>query len=72
MSLPEFPNGNPPIQQEDAVSQIPSFIAMEELSLSYILNAVGEKMQYILETLPGPGGPNFLRHADTGVFCPAW
>ena len=57
MSLPSFPNVNPPIQREDAVNQILSSIAMEELGLSHILNAEGEKMQYILGTLPGLSGP---------------
>ena len=57
MSLPSFPNIDPPIQREDAVNQILSSIAMEELGLSHILNAEGEKLQYILGTLPGLGGP---------------
>ena len=57
MSLPSFPNVDPPIQREDAVNQILSSIAMEELSLSHILNAEGEKLQYILGTLPGLSGP---------------
>ena len=57
MSLPNFPNIDPPIQREDAVNQILSSIAMEELSLSHILNAEGEKLQYILGTLPGLSGP---------------
>ena len=48
MSLPSFPNVDPPIRREDAVNQILSSIAMEELGLSHILKAVGEKMQYIL------------------------
>ena len=53
MSMPSFPNIDPPIQREDAVNQILSSIAMEELSLSHILNAEGEKLQYVLGTLPG-------------------
>ena len=57
MSLPSFPNIDPPIQREDAVNQILSSIAMEELGLSNILNAEGEKLQYILGTLPGLSGP---------------
>ena len=57
MSLPSFPNIDPPIQREDAVDQILSSIAMEELGLSHILNAEGEKLQYILGTLPGLSGP---------------
>ena len=48
MSLPSFPVVNPPIEREDAVNQILSSIAMEELGLSHILNAEGEKLQYIL------------------------
>ena len=57
MSLPSFPNVDPPIQREDAVNQILSSIAMEELGMSHILNAEGEKLQYILGTLPGLSGP---------------
>ena len=57
MSLPSFPNVDPPIERENAVNQILSSIAMEELGLSHILNAEGEKMQYILGTLPGLSGP---------------
>ena len=57
MSLPSFPVVEPPIRREDAVNQILSSIAMEELGLSHILNAEGEKLQYILGTLPGLSGP---------------
>ena len=57
MSLPSFPNIDPPIQRENAVNQILSSIAMEELSLSHILNTEGEKLQYILGALPGLSGP---------------
>lgn len=57
MSLPSFPTVSPPIGREDAVNQILSSIAMEELGLSHIINAEGEKLQYILGTLPGLSGP---------------
>ena len=57
MSMPSFPNVDPPIRREDAVNQILSSIAMEELGLSHILNAEGEKLQYILGTIPGLSGP---------------
>ena len=56
MSLPSFPNIDPPIKREDAVNQILSSIAMEELGMSHILNAEGEKLQYVLGTLPGLSG----------------
>lgn len=57
MSMPSFPVVDPPIDREDAVNQILSSIAMEKLGLSHILNAEGEKLQYILGTLPGLSGP---------------
>ena len=55
--MPSFPAANPPIEREDAVNQILSSIAMEELGLSHILNAEGEKLHYSLGTLPGLSGP---------------
>ena len=57
MSLPTFPTADPPIGCENAVNQLLSSIAMEELGLSHILNAEGEKLQYILDSLPGLNGP---------------
>ena len=39
--------------REEALTMILASIAMEELALSHILNAEGEKLQYILGTLPG-------------------
>ena len=45
MSLPTFPTVDPPIDRENAVTQILSSIAMEELGLSPRLNAEGEKLQ---------------------------
>lgn len=56
MSQPSFPS-NPDITRDDAVNQILSSVAMEELGLSHIINAEGEKLQYILGTLPGVTGP---------------
>lgn len=51
MSLPTFPNLCPPIKQEDALNMILTSIAMEEVGLSHIINAEGEKLQYALKYL---------------------
>ena len=53
MSQPKFPQIDPPLTREGSLNQIISSIAAEELSLSHILNAEGEKLQYVLGTLPG-------------------
>lgn len=58
MSQPSFPIIDPPLQRDDMLNQIISSIAMEELSLSHIINAEGEKLQFILGTLPGLTGGN--------------
>jgi hypothetical protein len=55
--MPKFPDKTG-ISREDALNQIISSIAMEELGLSHILNAEGEKIQYVLGTLPGTNGPD--------------
>jgi len=55
MSMPTFPTSSP--KREDSINQILSSIAMEELGLSHILNAEGEKIQYVLGTLEGGGPP---------------
>lgn len=55
MSLPTFPQIDPPLTREGSLNEIISSIAAEELSLSHILNAEGEKLQYVLGTLPGLG-----------------
>lgn len=48
MSMPEFPVPNPEMTQEQALHMILSSIAMEELALSHVINAEGEKIQYAL------------------------
>ena len=53
MSLPTFPQIDPPLTREGSLNEIISSIAAEELSLSHILNAEGEKLQYVLGALPG-------------------
>lgn len=53
MSMPKFPEDAGNITRDNAINQILSSIAMEELGLSHIINAEGEKMQYILGTLEG-------------------
>ena len=54
MSMPSFVADVPDISREDAINQVIASIALEELSLSHILNAEGEKIQYVLGTLVVP------------------
>ena len=58
MSLPIFPELPENYNFESTICQILTSIAMEEIGLSHILNAEGEKLQYILGTLPGVPAPN--------------
>ena len=53
MSMPKIPDFNPDINidRKGAVNIIITSIAMEELALAHILNAEGEKLQYVLGTL---------------------
>lgn len=53
MPMPTFPQIDPPLTREGSINGIISSIAAEELSLSHILNTQGEKLQYVLGTLPG-------------------
>ncbi|MCL1914931.1 MAG: GEVED domain-containing protein [Eubacteriaceae bacterium] len=48
--------GNAPMSLNDTIAQIISSIAFEELALSHILNAQGEKLQYVLGTLNPANG----------------
>ncbi|MCL2420977.1 MAG: hypothetical protein FWD03_03890 [Defluviitaleaceae bacterium] len=57
MSLPKFPTDPSALTREGAINQVIASIAMEELGLSHILNAEGEKLQYVLGTLDGISGP---------------
>ena len=51
MSLPNIPNITPniSIDREDAINLLLASVAMEEIGLSHILNAEGEKLQYFLK-----------------------
>lgn len=55
MSLPKIPDLNPEIniEREDAINILIASIGLEELALAHILNAEGEKIQYVLGTLEG-------------------
>jgi hypothetical protein len=56
MSMPSFPEPNPCLTKDQSLHMILASIAMEEVALSHILNAEGEKIQYALGTLPGSAG----------------
>lgn len=59
LSQTNFQNITPTISltRDEAISLLISAIAMEELGLSHIINAEGEKLQYVLGTLPGVTAP---------------
>ena len=58
MSLPTFPQDPSSLTRDGVINQILSSIAMEELGISHIINAEGEKLQYVLGTLSGASGPD--------------
>lgn len=51
MSMPDFPPISVDLTREKALDMILASIAMEELALSHIINAEGEKIQYIIKKL---------------------
>lgn len=59
MSFPNIPDINPNINidREDAINILIASIGVEELALAHILNAEGEKIQYVLGTLEGTSPP---------------
>lgn len=56
MSQPTFPNIDPPLERSEVLNWLISSVAYEELGLSHIINAEGEKLQFILGTQPGLTG----------------
>ena len=59
MSLPSIPNFSPSISitRDDALNLVIASVAMEELGLSHVINAEGEKIQFALGTIPGASIP---------------
>jgi len=55
MSFPNIPNFTPniSIDRNDVINLLLASIALEEIALSHIINSEGEKIQYVLRTLPG-------------------
>ena len=51
MSIPESPPGE--LTRENVINQILTSIAMEEVGMSHVLNAEGEKIKFILGKLEG-------------------
>ena len=49
MSMPKFPNSDCILTREQAINAILTSIALEEAALSHIINAEGEKIQYVLQ-----------------------
>lgn len=59
MSMPQYPNTSS-ITRQTAINSIISSIAAEELALSHIINAEGEKIQYAVGTIEGLDIPSTI------------
>lgn len=51
MSMPAFIDEVPDVGREESINQLIASIALEEIALSHILNAEGEKIQFAVGTL---------------------
>ena len=51
MSLPQFPSKESLLTRDEAIDSILTSIAMEEVALSHIVNAEGEKIQYAIANM---------------------
>ena len=49
MSMPQFPDSKKILTREEAINAILTSIALEEVALSHIINAEGEKIQYVIQ-----------------------
>lgn len=69
MSLPKIPDMNPQVtvQRDDAINLLLFSIGMEEIGLSHIINAEGEKIQYLLGTLTDADGNPIAPPANVTV-----
>lgn len=67
MSMPTFPDINGIPNLEEALSAIIISIAMEETALSHILNAEGEKIQYVIDYVTAQGYENIDMNALLAV-----
>lgn len=56
MSIPNFPVISPDITRDKALNMILASIALEEVGLSHIINAEGEKIQYVINELQNKTG----------------
>ena len=72
MSKPDLTNDSTGLTRDGAINKILYSIAMEELALSHVINAEGEKIQYILGTLkdnppPEPATVEEVLQVNTSV-----